>query len=428
MLYHNTFHGNIGPCFPNPECAFLMTNSSSGNQLPWGFYNGVVKYNASSSANNSLRNDIGSCELPNTNQNAGTAASNFRPLLSIMYLGNIGIGNTLPFAPLNIGTPLNTSDASDGNLVISRNNGSSLGRNFKLGYDSSFNFIMGDFGNSNLLNTQINQFIIQNGAYANSLLLKSSGDVDIVPDVSSSLTRRYLNVGGLRLSGWDSNTIYNTGILGISSLSNLTLNTGIDNASLSTRLIIDKSTGNIGIGTTTNSFKLNIDGDLNATSISSNGINLNNKYLSSNLLPSLQKKIGITFTCSTAITLSGTIYYKYDIDLTKYTQNLILSNGSYYRVFSINCYIASGYFNLLSNNLPRVFNYNVYMSNELTVGESGEIAGINICATGTPENFNLDKIPPNYLYLLRTDNYNYLSIVSIQSGISVNCIIIDNLN
>ena len=68
------------------------------------------------------------------------------------------------------------------------------------------------------------------------------------------------------------------------------------------------------------------------------------------------------------------------------------------------------------------------MSNELTVGESGEIAGINICATGTPENFNLDKIPPNYLYLLRTDNYNYLSIVSIQSGISVNCIIIDNLN
>ena len=119
---------------------------------------------------------------------------------------------------------------------------------------------------------------------------------------------------------------------------------------------------------------------------------------------------------------------KYDIDLTKYTQNSLLSNGSLYRIFNINCFIESGYFSLLSNNLPRVFNYNVYMSNELAVGGTGELAGINICATGTPENYNLDKIPPNYLFLLKTDNYNYLSVVSRQSGIKVNCIIMDNLN
>jgi hypothetical protein len=66
------------------------------------------------------------------------------------------------------------------------------------------------------------------------------------------------------------------------------------------------------------------------------------------------------------------------------------------------------------------------MSNKTAAGDGP--AGINICATGTPENFNLDKIPPNYLFLLRTDNYNFLSVVTTQSGAIVNCIIMDNLN
>jgi len=154
---------------------------------------------------------------------------------------------------------------------------------------------------------------------------------------------------------------------------------------------------------------------------------INDKYLSSNVLPNIQKKNGFQITCSTPITLNGTTYYKYDIDLTKYTQNSTLSDGtSSYRIFNINCFIASGYFNLLSNNLPRVFNYNVYMSNKTAAGDGP--AGINICATGTPENFNLDKIPSNYVFLLRTNNYNYLSVVTTQSGVSVNCIIMDNLN
>ena len=68
------------------------------------------------------------------------------------------------------------------------------------------------------------------------------------------------------------------------------------------------------------------------------------------------------------------------------------------------------------------------MSNEASIGGSGETSGINICAIGTPENYNLDKIPPNYLFLLRTNNYNYISVVTTQSGLVVNCIIIDNLN
>jgi hypothetical protein len=68
------------------------------------------------------------------------------------------------------------------------------------------------------------------------------------------------------------------------------------------------------------------------------------------------------------------------------------------------------------------------MANRISAGGAGELAGIHICATGTPENYNLDKIPSSYLFLLRTDNYNYISVVSIVSGIKVNCIIKDNLN
>ena len=66
ILKHSTFGGSIGANNPNPECAFLMMNNSSGAQMPWGFYNGVVKYNASTNPNTSIRNDIGSCSINNT--------------------------------------------------------------------------------------------------------------------------------------------------------------------------------------------------------------------------------------------------------------------------------------------------------------------------------------------------------------------------
>ena len=62
--------------------------------------------------------------------------------LTIGNNGNIGIGMTTPFASLCIGTPLATSD---GTLVLSRK-AVSGNRNFKFGYDTNFNFCMGDFG------------------------------------------------------------------------------------------------------------------------------------------------------------------------------------------------------------------------------------------------------------------------------------------
>ena len=54
------------------------------------------------------------------------------------------------------------------------------------------------------------------------------------------------------------------------------------------------------------------------------------------------------------------------------------------------------------------------MSNKASVGGSGTIAGINICATGTPQNYFLSNLMNNNLFLLRNanNNFDYLTVVS----------------
>ena len=58
-------------------------------------------------------------------------------------------------------------------------------------------------------------------------------------------------------------------------------------------------------------------------------------------------------------------------------------------------------------------------------------SGLNICAIGTPENYRLENILPSYISLLRcdsyADNFNYLSLVSPHSNLSVSFIIEDYL-
>jgi hypothetical protein len=73
----------------------------------------------------------------------------YTPLILQASGGNVGIGNEIPLGTLSIGRPDFTT--SDGTLVISKNGGGN--RNFKFGYDASFNFCMGDFGGATSGNT-----------------------------------------------------------------------------------------------------------------------------------------------------------------------------------------------------------------------------------------------------------------------------------
>jgi hypothetical protein len=71
--------------------------------------------------------------------------------------GNLGIGNPTPQGMLSIGRP---DAVSDGTLTISKNNGTGGNRNFKMGYDASFNFCFGDFGGAASGNTWASTHLI----------------------------------------------------------------------------------------------------------------------------------------------------------------------------------------------------------------------------------------------------------------------------
>ena len=54
------------------------------------------------------------------------------------------------------------------------------------------------------------------------------------------------------------------------------------------------------------------------------------------------------------------------------------------------------------------------MSNKAAAAGNGTIAGLNIMATGIPQNYFLDTIPPNNLFLMKnaSNNFNYISIIT----------------
>jgi len=117
ILKHNTFNGNVGANFPNPECFFIMGNNSSSGQIPWGFYSGVVKYLASVVPSNSLRYDIGSCLIQNTLATL-TGTNTFSPLLSILFNGNVGIGSSFPSYKLDVNGTFNASNIFKNSINI----------------------------------------------------------------------------------------------------------------------------------------------------------------------------------------------------------------------------------------------------------------------------------------------------------------------
>ena len=145
--------------------------------------------------------------------------------------------------------------------------------------------------------------------------------------------------------------------------------------------------------------------------------------------PNILKKFGFICSISTAVTINSSNYFKFDIDLTKYTSTQNLDGTSEpYRIFKITIFKNSAYFSAINNDIPDILSYEIYMSNKLTNGSlANETSGINICAIGYPINHKLDKIMPTSIFLMNSPNFNNISIIST-SNINVRCIITDLLN
>ena len=206
---------------------------------------------------------------------------------------------------------------------------------------------------------------------------------------------------------------------------------------------------NIGIGTTTSTlYKLNVNGSIYSSNnifcsgnFVENGLNLNDKYLSisnaptyiinsdyfkSDLMsnqPNLQKKFGFRFLCNKEISLNNEIYYKHDIDLQQYVKNKTDSiDANPYRIFGIKCFATSAIFNIATpNKPPNILQYDIYMS------YLANTTIINVCAVGFPSNYFLNRITAGDIFILKTSNYNYISILARTYNLSVSCIISDFL-
>ena len=148
--------------------------------------------------------------------------------------------------------------------------------------------------------------------------------------------------------------------------------------------------------------------------------------------PNVVKKFGFLCTLDTIIYPNNdlsTIYYKYDIDLTKHIATAMDNNNDPFRIFKINIFPSACYFGTIINDIPDILSYEIYMSNKTNAGGLNELAGINICAIGYPINYKLDKVMPNNIFIMKDDstNFNYISILSLKT-MQVRCIIVDLLN
>ena len=162
------------------------------------------------------------------------------------------------------------------------------------------------------------------------------------------------------------------------------------------------------------------------------------KYITLNEQPRLNKKSAFYCTTSQLIYPDGsTPYYSYHLFLPDYVATGFIQIGSgsgdTYRIFNIKCFFGSSYFQKLTNGIPDIVEYTIYMSNKASAGGDGTISGVNICATGIPQNYFLNNLMNNNLFILRNNtssssfNWNYLSIITKQQA-DVRCFIEDLLN
>jgi hypothetical protein len=150
----------------NPHFSYRTDNTfSSGRTFRSGFR---------SPANSSYSSywDCGATgygfEILNSSLNTSSTSC-----ITINSSGNVGIGNTAPIGLLCIGNSALANN--DGFIVLEKCTTVGTTRQFRLGLNASFDFVIGDYGGNNIAGTWLETFKVAYQAPANSLVINSSG-------------------------------------------------------------------------------------------------------------------------------------------------------------------------------------------------------------------------------------------------------------
>jgi hypothetical protein len=180
-----------------------------------------------------------------------------------MYIdgaGNVGIGNTAPIAPLTIGNSALANN--DGFLVLEKCTTVGTTRQFRIGLNANFELALGDYGGGNVAGTWLQALRIGYQSPSNSLVIGANGNISILTGMwhnsSDGLARAYYAA---------SSTTYLKG----HGTEPFVFRNGAD-----TDLVKISSNGNVGIGTYYSpNYKLDVNGEINATNVRVNGVDIN---------------------------------------------------------------------------------------------------------------------------------------------------------
>jgi hypothetical protein len=244
--------GNVGIGTNNPTSLLHLHNANASGEVKITLSDGNTG-TGSTDGFSIIKNGDDSCRIWNYENTSLILGTNNLDRLTVSSNGNVGIANTIPIATLSIGTGLSSVN-NDGSISVGKSDGVGNNRKFKFGYDSSYNFILGDWGGGNLdTEPWTKQISIAYNAPNNSLRILGNGNVGIG---SENPTQRLdLGTGNLITSGTlTANSLINNANLTIqtSTASDIILNT---NNSEKVRI---KSSGFVGIGTTNPNTSLHI--------------------------------------------------------------------------------------------------------------------------------------------------------------------------
>ena len=344
---------------------------------------------------------------PSGDLNIGASSTN-----NILFKTNSGFWETMRVNPY--GVSVNTSFYVSGNTIL--NNATSIFGTLNVSGPSTF------YNNTTYISS-LNVSGFTN--LSNNTTLLSSLNVSGFTNLSNNTTLlSSLNISGRTIIG---SNIYNysdsvleayknfsirknvSGLIGSGDRVELKVGLGTSQSYMSMEEGYDinliNSLGNISLYSLNTTANTTIN--LNAiNTMVSNDLNVKGRVYASNIPSEI-----FNFSCSTTCTLNNATYYKYDIDLTKYTTSI--TNGTAtLRKFKWMSWLYTGFHNAAQYSLNYDVDY-AFVSNNL-----------NVLAYGFPcNNYNLNSICSNGCFLFAHD-YNTLTIFCTKNS-NFQAIIID---